>query len=208
MKASLLLIIIVFACALGHCETSRFTKLKLPHGVSINLPNHWWVVSDGWNSSLLTAVEAKLDLAGIDTSQMPDNTLIALRSVPFETYASIRVDYHRTPPGNAPDVQFPESKLREIDAKIRNDMDKVISPERVLIWEPIQNTTIAGCRASVIHYVRTGQKAPVLTWLHQIELPNNDVLTIHTGFRSTEIELWEPVIQRIMNSLKITSAKE
>ncbi len=208
MRTPFLSIIIALCCGVVHSETSRFTNLKLPLGVSVDLPSNWWVVSGGWNSSLLTAVEAKLDLAGINTSQMPDGTLIALRSFPFETYASIRVDYHRTPTGNAPDVQFPESRLREIDAKMRNDMDKVISPERVLIWEPIKNTTIAGCRASVIHYLRTGADAPVLTWLHQIELPNNDVLTIHTGFRSTEIELWEPVIQRIMNSLKITSAKE
>lgn len=191
--------------AIAQDAESRFTTIQFPDGVDIDLPSAWLLIGEEWNNSLLTVAEAKLVLAKIKVDALPVKTLVALRSLPAETYGMIRLDYCKST-GEA-DIPISESKLTEFDQKMRTSMGSVIEPQKILMWEATRNVKAGNCPAIFIHYLRTGPVAPVLVWQYQILLPNRDVLHINAAARCTELDFWEPVIQKSIQSLRVRSVQ-
>jgi len=181
---------------------SNFKTVKLGYGIGVELPGSWVIMNEGWKAAIDTFAEAKLDLSGLAES-LPDRAnLIAVRSMPEETFASIRIDYSRS--SEIPDDvrNMSKDKLNRLSEHMKITMVKMLDPQKVLIWGGLELTELSDHPAIVTHYLRTGPNGPVLVWLYDVAIPEASV-AFNVSCRASEEELWSPIIERVKKSLSI-----
>jgi hypothetical protein len=72
-------------------SVSKFAKLKLPLGFSVEVPKNWWIFDSDSNSTIETAAEAAMNLSGIELPKGKQITLFRANSTPRTTYAGIAI---------------------------------------------------------------------------------------------------------------------
>jgi hypothetical protein len=207
MNIKLNILFVIFGLVLApvvtaEVDNSQFTKITLAAGITVDLPKNWWLLNAQWNNTLLTAVEAKMDIVGIADISLPKSTLISLRSMPEDTYCSIRFDYYKGNGQPGRSTAMPESEIKVFDERLQKTMPQLLGSERILMWNGTQNTMVADRLATVTHYLRTGPKGPVMVWIHDVSLLNGDSLTIDSAMRASEADLWEAVLKKCIGSVK------
>jgi len=185
-------------------QDSNFRKLKLPLGVSLEAPKNWWVLDEHYNATIETAVEAGLNLAGVDLPAGKTVTVFRANSMPKTTYAAISVE--------VADSELDETALRNASSKELEEIADEIK-KTLPTWLAINNFELiefSGVRrefvnkypALVIEYKRSGIRGPVvvlMTWFH---LKDKQV-RLNLSYRESEERLWKPIIEYVRQSLSV-----
>lgn len=194
----------VAACVAQEPTGSRFIAVQLAHGITIDLPKSWMLLNGGWNAALDTAIEAKMDLAKLPNVMAAQVNLVSIRSMPEQTFATLRIDYSRrkTSPENV--ANMTKEQLVEFDEGLKKLMPQMVAPEKILVWHGTVVESFSGHPATTTHYVRSGAKGPVKVWIRDISLKNGEgSLSLNTSYRESEEFLWKAILERSIKSIKV-----
>lgn len=137
---------------------SKFTKLNLPLGVSVEVPKNWWILGDEINSTIETSAEAALNLANIELPVGKKVNLFRANSVPRTTYAAIAI--------NASDLEIAptvlrnasQQDIREFKPMMKDTMRESLSAGNLelLDFYDLRREFVGNHPALVIEYKRSG----------------------------------------------------
>jgi hypothetical protein len=187
-------------------EESRFVKVKLSNGISLDLPRSWYIIDAEVKELLLTHIEAVLDLSH-KINMSNTGLLLIARSLPLETYATVNVSLTR---GSFTESQIAGWSKAQVDAharSLRTDMERALAAQgnKVLEWLGAEKEVINNRPALVTRYRRSLKGNPVVF----VELCHISLHGIMIGFtlshRESEEALWKPVLAKIRSSFLVMS---
>ena len=184
---------------------ASYAKVTLPKGVSIEVPQGWFLASPALARQMQISAETYVELSGLPLPPGANHKLLFARSVPEETFASLSVDIGIPASFSQREVLTATvADLKAYTEKARPTFEKVVATlnERLLTFEPVHRISVSGSPALVTAYTRTGTNGPVSVEIIQVFTPESDIgLTL--SFRISEAVLWKPIIAKIRSSLAI-----
>jgi hypothetical protein len=197
-----------FLTCVAYAAESRFAKLTLPLGVTVEVPKNWRLLGGDYNTSVETAAEAALKLGGIPIPDGEKLNLFRANSMPTTTYAGVAI--------NASDSDLSESTLLAVS----NEEIAMLSPAleagmrrslatqgmQVLDFEPVRKLLINGHPALVLGYTRSGPEGSVRVIQTRLPVGAKEI-SIVLSYRESESVLWKPVVTYIQNSIAVDADK-
>lgn len=185
-------------------QDSKFAKLKLPLGVSVEVPKNWWLLDGDMNTNIETAAEATLNLSGVELPKRKKVNLFRANSMPKTTYAAIAINATDSEM-NPNDLKNASAKeIRELSPMIREMMQEALSAQNMKIIEfyGVRREFVGKHPALVIEYKRSGLQGPVIVQMTRLFLGEKEI-SLNLSYRESEGQLWKPIIQYIRKSLSV-----
>lgn len=185
-------------------QDSKFARLKLPLGVSVEVPKNWWLLSGDINTNIETMSEAAMNLSGLQLPKGKRVNLLRANSMPRTTYAAIAI--------NATDSEMNPNDLRNASEKeisgfapTAKEMQEALSSQNmeILDFYRVRREFVGKHPALVIEYKRSGPQGPVIVQMTRLFLGEKEV-SLNLSYRESEGQLWKPIIQYIRKSLTVT----
>ncbi|MBA3805861.1 MAG: hypothetical protein H0X14_09160 [Acidobacteria bacterium] len=186
-------------------QDSNFAKLKLPLGVSVEVPKNWRLLDGDINATIETAAEAALNLSGVDLPKGKKVNLFRANSMPTTTYAAIAI--------NATDSELnpdelknaSEAEIRELSSMMSEMMQKSLAAQNLKVIEfyGVRREYVGKHPALVTEYKRSGPQGPVIVQMTRLFLGQKEI-SLNLSYRESEAQLWKPIIQYIRKSLTVT----
>ena len=185
-------------------QDSRFARLKLPLGVSVEVPKNWWLLSGDINTNIETMSQAAMNLSGIELPKGKKVNLLRANSMPKTTYATIAI--------NATDSEMNPNDLKNASEKeiskfapTAKEMQEALSSlnMHMLDFFRVRREFVAKHRALVIEYKRSGPQGPVIVQMTRLFMGAKEI-SLNLSYRESEGQLWKPIVQYIRKSLTIT----
>lgn len=191
--------------------TDNFVKIKLPKGVSIELPKNWVVISKDQRITLDTMVESGLDLAGID-QENSDLPFAANYYKNGKTIGIINNRYYSDLELTQYDAKQATSQdVKELDAALKEGMVKSMSAfgMSVLSWEGTKKITINGITAFVTEYHRKALKSTGAFRVRLVRVfAGKRSFTLTVSYSEDEAFFLKTITDRVISSLKLTGIKK
>jgi hypothetical protein len=204
MKHVAFCLLAIFWASTLFSQESNFAEVKLPLGISVEVPKNWWVISGDIDATIEAAGEAMIDLSGIDVGGVQEVSLFKANSMPRTTYASISV--------RCTTAEFSQDEMRGItDAEIaeatpiiRESTEAVLKQgsQKMNEFFPIKMVEIDGNPGMELRFNRTGNKGNVIVQQTRVVTKTKEVSFI-LSYRENEKTLWEPIIRYIYKSITI-----
>jgi hypothetical protein len=193
---------------LGQTKDSRFTKLSLPLGVSVEVPKNWWLLNGDYNSSIETAAEAAMNLAGFPLPDGKKVNLFRANSMPRTTYAAIAINASDSELSVAELAAASDADIAALTKDFKEVMQSVFAEQKLklLDYDPVRKVVINGHPALSITYRRSGPQGPVCVKQTRLVFGKKEIgLTL--SYRESEAAIWKPIIGYIEKSLRVTEPK-
>ena len=191
--------------------TDNFVSIKLPKGVSIELPKNWVVISKDQRITLDTMVESGLDLAGIE-QENSDLPFAANYYKNGKTVGIINNRYYSNLELTQYDAQQATNQdIKELDAALKENMVKSMSAfgMSILSWEGTKKTTINGITAFVTEYHRKALKGTGAFRVRLVRVfAGKRSFTLTVSYSENEAFFLKTITDRVISSLKLTGIKK
>jgi hypothetical protein len=188
--------------------SKNFLPVKLPHGLQIELPKNWVVLSENQRITLDSAVQSREELAG--------EVFVASSDLNFganyyddagKTAAIINVRYYPNSEISQADVRASGiSDISELDSAIRDSIIDAgqINGFSVLAWNGTSKKTINGITAFVTEYQRSSMYTDGNFKVRLVRVFNKErSFTMTVSYREDQEHLLRPICDRIISSLSI-----
>jgi len=200
----------IFA-AYGAEATDNFARVKLPKGISIDLPKNWVVLSGNQRITLDSAVESGLDLSGIkqEGSELPfaanyyDDKGNTLGIMNVRYYPQLELTQADAQAANAQDV-------RELDAALKENIISSMKAFNMTVtsWAGTKKTVINGITVFLTEYQRKSLKGSGVFRVRLVRvLAADKSFTVTVSYHESASFLLKPITDRIINSLSIEGIK-
>ncbi|WP_455233397.1 hypothetical protein [Geopseudomonas aromaticivorans] len=185
---------------------AAYRRVYLEHGIELDLPAHWTVLSASTRKNLSAAGEAMAASAGIEGLPEGKKTLLAVNATPSPTGAMIRVSVTVPAPYTqadvaavtADDLDFIRSEL----VKGFRQMEGSGGP-RLISAAPVRRGMLGGYRSIEIPYVRAGLKDPGEWQVTQYKVPiDNRLVEITLSHRVSDAVVWKPILEHVKSSIQ------
>jgi hypothetical protein len=185
-------------------QDSKFAKLKLPLGVSVEVPKNWWLLSGDMNTNIETAAEASLNLSGIELLKRKKVNLFRANSMPNTTYAAIAINATDSEINPNDLKKASEKEIREFSLMLKEMTQQTLSAQNMKIIEfyAVRREFFGEHPALVIEYKRSGLQGPVIVQMTRLFLGEKEI-SLNLSYRESEGQLWKPVIQYTRKSLTV-----
>ncbi|MGI8923455.1 MAG: hypothetical protein ACR2HJ_05355 [Fimbriimonadales bacterium] len=207
MAAALVLAVSVLAEATGN-----FVTVKLPRGVSVELPKNWIVLSSNQRITLDTYVESALDLSG--TEQEPSELPFAanLYDDRGRTIGIVNIRYY-------PQLELTQSDARATTASETQELDSVSKAQmiaemptfnlRVNSWLGTTKSEINGVTAFITEYRRAAKGVAGDFRVRLVRVFSAErSFTLTVSYAETSAIPIRPIADRIIASLRLVPAAE
>ena len=184
---------------------SRFALVKLPLGVSIEVPKNWRLLDGDFNTTIETAGEAVLNLAGIKLPTGQKANLFRANSNPPTTYAGIAI--------NATDSDIPpaellaasDAEIRELAPLMHQMLDQGFAAQnlRVIRFDGVRREIVDGHPALVIKYVRSGPQGPVVVQMTRLFIGDKEI-SLNLSYRRSEAVVWKPIVDHMRSTFRVS----
>jgi hypothetical protein len=189
-----------------------FNHVKLDHGISLDVPSHWTVLSREAREAIQVAGEHMAD-AGAGEGEEGKQPLLAVSATPSPSGAMIRVSISPSRPEVTQAALALISELSPSD--LEETLGKPIKVElmekyrrtgfiNVLGWEPIEVVTFESGKAILISYTRASTSGGKSNWrvqMYQIPRSSHDI-SVTLSYRLNDAEKWLPLLERVKSSLR------
>ena len=189
-------------------KDSKFRKLKLPLGVSVEVPKNWWVFDSDMNSNIETAAEAAMNLSDIELPKGKDVNLFRANSMPKTTFAGIAIiarDSDQDPEvwKNASEEECKEV-LKELAPEANQNMQETLSAAglKVIEFYGMRREFIGKHPALVMELKRSGPKGAVIVQTTRLFLGKKEI-SLTLSYRESEAQIWRPIVQYIRKSFTV-----
>lgn len=204
--ALLFLITLVLIAPLGF-GANNFVLIRLPHGVRLEIPRNWAVLSPNQRITLDTAVQSRNEPAGFFDASSDLNFAANYFDDAGKTTALVNIRYY-------PDLKITQAEARtitasdisEFDIELRNLAKKSaqINGFSILAWYGTKKQTFNGATAFVTEYKRSPIKNNGNFRIRLVRIFNyNKSFTLTVSYREDQQYLLKPICDRIIASLHI-----
>ena len=204
--AAMIAAFMVLIC--GNLSASdNFVKVRLPEGISIEIPKNWRVLSGNQKITLDSAVESVLDLAGIEEegSELPfaanhyDDQGNAIGILNIRYYPQLELTQTNAQAATNNDIS-------ELDAALKENMIKTLKKSGITVtsWNGTQKTSINGITAFLTEYHRKALRGEGEYKVKLVRVfSGNKSFTLTVSYHVTTDFLLRPITERIINSLNL-----
>lgn len=186
-------------------EDSKFTKLKLPLGVSVDVPKNWRILEGDLNSTIETTAEAVMSLSGVELPKGKKVNLFRANSVSQTTYAGIAIN--ATDSELAPNELMiaSEEEIRELSPLMHEMMQQALAAQNLKVIEfyGVRREFVGKHPALIIEYKRSGPQGAVIVQMTRLFLGEKEI-SLNLSYRESEAQIWKPIIQYIRRSLNVS----
>ena len=188
-------------------QDATFHRVKLPDGISLDVPSHWTVLSQDARKNLAASSQAMQDNAGIESAPGERKGLLAVNATPSPTGAMIRVSVSEPADFSQADLAtWTPSDLKEIGTELLSTFRKMepSGGPRIIEMQAVRVEKFnANYRALVIPYVRAGASGPSPWQVTQYKIPvANRLVEITLSHRQSDAVLWRPILERVKRSVR------
>ncbi len=184
---------------------SRFALVKLPLGVSIEVPKNWRLLDGDFNTTIEAAGEAALSLVGIKLPTGQKVNLFRANSNPPTTYAGIAI--------NATDSDIPpaellaasDAEIRELTPLMRQMFDQGFAAQnlRIIRFDDVRREIVDGHPALLIEYVRSGPQEPVVVQMTRLFIGDKEI-SLNLSYRRSEAGVWKPIVDHMRSTFQVS----
>jgi hypothetical protein len=185
---------------------NNFVPIRLPHGVQIELPRNWVVLSKNQLITLDSTAQSRMELARIFDASSDLNFGANYYDEAGKTAAIVNVQYY-------PDIDVSQAEaraagaadIRELDAALRESIVKAgqINGFSVLAWNGTSKQVINGVTAFVTEYKRSPLNNNGNFKVRVVRVFNGGKsFTMTVSYRENQEYLLRPICDRIISSLR------
>jgi hypothetical protein len=184
---------------------SNFAKLKLPLGVSVEVPKNWWIFDSDSNSTIETFAEATMNLSGIEIPKGKQITLFRANSMPRTTYAGIAIKLRESELDARILKNVSIEEINQFSSDIKQMTQEALSAADLELIEfyGMRREFVGSHPALVIEYKRSGQKGAVIVQITRLFLRGKEIV-LDLSYRESEAKIWKPIVLYIRKSLTVT----
>jgi hypothetical protein len=184
---------------------SKFAKLRLPLGVSVEVPKNWRIIDGDLNATIQTAAEAALNLSEIELPRHKRVNLFRANSMPQTTYAGIAIN--ATDSEEDPTVlkNASEEEIAALTPNMHEMMQQAMSIQNAEIIEfyEVRRELVGNHPALIIEYKRSDPQGAVIVKMTQLFL-GGKIISLNLSYRESEARIWKPIIEYIRKSLTVS----
>lgn len=190
---------------LSFAQNSEFRQVQLLHGISLDVPSHWIVLSQASRKNLGAAAQALMDNSEIEGANGQKERLLAMNSVPEPTGAMIRVSVTSPPDFTQADLEATTlSDLKELGPEFLSMFRKVEASggPKIIEMHPLRIDKLNNHLVFIISYIRAGVNGPSPWQVTQYKIPvSNKLIEITLSHRKLDAIVWKPILERVKRSV-------
>ena len=183
-----------------------YKRVQLPHGISIEIPAHWTVLSDDARKNNAAGGQAMLDNAVIESEPGRKKTLLAVNAVPSPIGAMIRLSVTSPPSFSQSDLLAAKpNDLKEIEQEMLNMARKMEASggPKIFKMQAVQIEPFNKSRALVTRYDRLSVNGPSPWRVTQYKIPlDSRLIELTLSSRQSDSVVWNPILERVKRSIK------
>ena len=203
----LLVLIILLAYPPIVFAEGNFVTARLPHGVQIEIPRNWEVLSANKRITLDTAVQSRNENAGLFYTSSDLNFAANCYTDAGKTIAVLNFRYYPDFTITQREARaFTQADTRELDVALRDSMrqNSKIYGVSVLAWHGTKKQIINGATAFVTEYKRSPVNKNGIFLVRLVRIINaGKSFTLTVSYRIDQEYLMKPICDRIISSLRI-----
>lgn len=201
----LLLVALFFTQSLAYARPLTFQHIQLNHGISVDIPSHWLILSSDIKKNVTTAADAMLSNADIEPEEGVKKTLLAVNSTPNPTGAMIRVGILSHQYWTQAKLESAsEEELREVQTAMIDVFKRLeASGTKILIeMQPVRVEKLNGVNVLVTSYIRESKFGP--PWqVTQYKIPvKNRLIEFTLSYRLADDIIWKPILEYVKRSIR------
>jgi hypothetical protein len=200
----LFLVVTILFSNSTYSESSFFHKIKLIHGISIDVPTHWRILSQATRKNINTAGQSMIDNSSLERPSGRKETLLAMNALPRPAGAMIRISVTSPPDYTQDDLNnTTKSELKEIGIEMLNMFRKLESSGlKIIEMQPTRIEKFGDYSVLVMSYVRAGLNGPSPWQVTQYKIPVSDkLIELTLSYRKSDSIVWIPILERVKRSL-------
>ena len=186
-------------------KDAMFVLVKLPLGVNIEVPKNWRLLDSNSNTTIETAGEAALNLAGINLPTGQKVNLFRANSNPPTTYAGIAINATDSDISPTELLATSEADIRELAPLMHQMFDQGLATQnlRVIQFDGIRREIVDGHPSLVIEYVRSGPKGPVVMQMTRLFIGDKEI-SLNLSYRQSETDTWKPIVEHMRSTFRVS----
>jgi len=201
----LFLVVTILLSNSVYSESSFFHKMNLIHGISIDVPTHWRILSQATRKNLNAAGQSMMDNSDIERSNGRKKTLLAMNALPRPAGAMLRISVTLPPDYTQDDLNsVTKGELKEIETGLLKTFKKLESSggPKVIKMQPVRIEEFGDYNVLVMSYVRAGLNGPSPWQVTQYKIPVSDkLIELTLSYRKSDSIVWIPILERVKRSL-------
>ena len=184
---------------------SRFALIKLPLGIIIEVPKNWRLLDGDFNTTIETAGEAVLNLAGIKLPTGQKVNLFRANSNPPTTYAGIAINATDSDIPPAELLSASDAEIRELAPLMHQMLDQGFAAQNlsVIRFDGVRRETVDGHPALVIEFVRSGPQGPVVVQMTRLFIGDKE-MSLNLSYRQSEAGVWKPIVDHMRSTFRVS----
>lgn len=202
-----IILLLFMLSSIGHARENAFRQIKLSHGISIDIPTHWTVLSIETRKNLAAASQAVMEKAELDDGAAKKEALLAVNATPSPTGAMVRVS--ATSP-----AEFTQAALAAVTPQELRDLDAEIAPlyrrlgaaggPKIIELKPTGVAKVNGAHALVIIYTREGINGTSPWRVTQYKIPTpSHIIELTLSYRLSDAVVWRPILDHVLKSVRV-----
>lgn len=199
---------VVLAETLLDEATPIFITVRLPHGLSVEVPRSWRVRVGHTSTDLELGAATTLDLSRMEIPA--DHTLLRATATPADRPASISIAYlPQSTVSRADMTQLSPAALAEYDNGLRHTVETQLRARGVVVleWTDTRQEQFASQAALVSEYQRKTQQAAVFKEQVNLIPRENGAVLFLLAYNEQAGDSWRSMAMRIRASCKIDEGK-
>lgn len=187
-------------------QDTSFRSVQLAHGISLDVPSHWMVLSQETRKNLGAAGQAMIDNAGIEGPSGRKEPLLAMNATPNPTGAMIRVSVTSPSEYTQSDLAAATpADLKEVGAEMLKMFRQIEASggPKIVKMQPVRIERFNNYQMLVMPYIRAGVNEPSPWQVTQYKIPvSNRLIEITLSHRQSDAIVWHPILERVKRSVK------
>lgn len=189
----------------SYAQSVTFTRIKLEHGISIEIPSHWNVLGQDTRNNLRAAGEAMTKNSNLEVPGSKESLLVA-KATPEPTGAIVRISVRSPSPFTGNNLaNTSETDMKNVQSENLNTFRilEASGGPKILEMLPARVGRINKRPALIISYVRASpnETSPWLVAQHQIPVSSH-MIEFTLSYRQSDAIVWKPIMEYIKNSLR------
>ncbi len=194
---------------LGHpafAQETSFRRVQLAHGISLDIPSHWTILSQDSRRNLSAAGQAMADNAGIEGPSGRKESLLAVNASPSPTGAMIRVSV--TSPSDYTQADLASAtpaELKELGVEMQSMFKKLEASggPKIIEMQTFRIDKFDTYRVLVMPYIRASVNGPSPWQVTQYKIPvSTRLIEITLSYRQSDSIVWQPILERVRRSVQ------
>lgn len=190
----------------AYAQDNSYRRIQLTHGISLDIPAHWTVLSQDTRKNLGAAGEAIIKNTGVEGPSGKKKNLLAVNATPDPTGAMIRVSVIEPPDYTQADLAATtpaDLKKARVELLSMFKQLEASGGPKILEMQSLRIEKVNNHLALVMPYVRAGAKGPSPWQVTQYKIPvSNRLVEVTLSYRQSDAMVWRPILERVIRSMQ------